>query len=416
MPIRHASPWPAAAVVALICSAGVVLPASPAAAARSCHGRDATIVGTDGADTLEGTSGRDVIVGGRGKDTIDGRGGDDIICGGLGSDVIDGGDGNDQIWGGWGYERISGGSGDDVIVGGPRSDELTGGPGDDRVYGKDGADRFFSGPGSDLYDGGRTVTSADLPRHTQDSMDMFTLEDAPAGAVVTINGPPGSDGYGSNDTVRDVEVVYGSAHDDVITGTDEPNQLYGGAGNDVLDGRGGNDGLFDGPGDDTVYGGDGNDLLRDDNDAATDEAGDDTLDGGPGDDTVAIDRGRQHLDGGPGTDLLTTYLHTDTAVTVDLADGTASVDSVDSTVTGFENVNLENWGQGGIAAYGDDGANELQVYAAYGSGAVYGRAGDDRLRANGSIYADNLTADGGDGQDLCSAKTTVNCEGSWGQS
>jgi Ca2+-binding RTX toxin-like protein len=394
MRIRHWSSWPAAAVISFTCSTVVVGAASPAAAARSCHGHAATIVGTDRDDTLDGTSGRDVIVGGRGADTIDGRGGDDIICGGVGSDLIEAGDGDDQVWGEWGYDRIKGGSGDDMLDGGPRSDELTGGPGDDRVYGKDGQDDFFSGPGNDLYDGGRTVTSEDLPRHKLDTYDVLDLRDAPAGAVVTINGPAGSDGYGDDDMVRDIEVIDGSAHDDVITGTDAADQLYGEAGNDVLDGRGGDDGLFDGPGNDTVSGGDGNDTLSDDRDDATVERGDDTLNGGTGDDRIEIDRGTQHLDGGPGTDLLTTKVSTDTAVTVDLAAGTASIDGKDSAVAGFENVNMENWGDGSAEAYG--------------------RGGDDRIFANGSIYADNVTADGGDGEDKCHARTTVNCEGSWG--
>ena len=49
----------------------------------TCRGRLATIVGTDGDDTLSGTSGGDVIVGLGGNDHITGRGGDDSLCGGA---------------------------------------------------------------------------------------------------------------------------------------------------------------------------------------------------------------------------------------------------------------------------------------------------------------------------------------------
>ena len=60
-----------------------------------CHGRQATIVGTDGNDVIQGTPGRDVIWGGRGDDTILGSLGNDLLCGGPGADLIHGGRGND---------------------------------------------------------------------------------------------------------------------------------------------------------------------------------------------------------------------------------------------------------------------------------------------------------------------------------
>ncbi|MCW2768201.1 MAG: Hemolysin type calcium-binding protein, partial [Nocardioides sp.] len=46
-------------------------PASAQAAAPTCHGEAATIVGTAGGDFLTGTPGRDVIVGLQGSDEID---------------------------------------------------------------------------------------------------------------------------------------------------------------------------------------------------------------------------------------------------------------------------------------------------------------------------------------------------------
>jgi Ca2+-binding RTX toxin-like protein len=69
----------------------------------------ATIVGTQGNDTLTGTSGRDVIAGLGGDDVIDGGGGNDLICGG---------DGNDRLTGGAGEDVLSGDAGDDVLDGG----------------------------------------------------------------------------------------------------------------------------------------------------------------------------------------------------------------------------------------------------------------------------------------------------------
>jgi hypothetical protein len=61
--------------------------------ATICFGREATEVGSDGNDELEGTSGDDVIVGLGGDDSISGGDGRDLICGGAGKDFLYGGGG-----------------------------------------------------------------------------------------------------------------------------------------------------------------------------------------------------------------------------------------------------------------------------------------------------------------------------------
>jgi Ca2+-binding RTX toxin-like protein len=78
----------AAGTVSLLADAGLWLSAlTPAqAAAPTCRGFAATIVGTSGSDEINGTNGRDVIVGLGGHDEIDGRGGNDVICAGAGND------------------------------------------------------------------------------------------------------------------------------------------------------------------------------------------------------------------------------------------------------------------------------------------------------------------------------------------
>lgn len=89
-----------------------------------CFGQKATIVGTKGDDTLDGTGNADVIVGRGGNDTITGGGSDDRICGNNGDDEVSGEDGQD---------RVSGGNGDDTVEGNVGSDNLQGGDGDDTV-------------------------------------------------------------------------------------------------------------------------------------------------------------------------------------------------------------------------------------------------------------------------------------------
>jgi 4-amino-4-deoxy-L-arabinose transferase-like glycosyltransferase len=97
----------------------------------SCLGREATIVGTEGNDQVEGTAAADVIVTLGGDDVIDGGGGDDLICAGGG---------NDQIYGGDGDDSLEGEDGDDRLFAGPGRDVVSGGAGIDLCYGETVAD------------------------------------------------------------------------------------------------------------------------------------------------------------------------------------------------------------------------------------------------------------------------------------
>jgi Ca2+-binding RTX toxin-like protein len=95
-------------------SLGAFTVASQGAAAPTCHGRTATIVGTAGSNEIHGTAGSDVILGRGGNDDIEGRGGNDVICGNRGHDELEGGRGNDRLYGGRGYDEAEGGPGRDV--------------------------------------------------------------------------------------------------------------------------------------------------------------------------------------------------------------------------------------------------------------------------------------------------------------
>lgn len=96
-----------------------------------CGSLDATIIGSDGNDTLEGTPGDDVIHGLGGNDTLFGRGGNDIICGGDGRDIIHGNSGDDKLYGGAGDDRLLGESGNDNLNGHAGNDVCNGGAGAD---------------------------------------------------------------------------------------------------------------------------------------------------------------------------------------------------------------------------------------------------------------------------------------------
>jgi hypothetical protein len=107
--------------------AGAVTPTSSGAA--SCLGKEATIVGSGGADVLTGTAAADVIVARGGADQVSAGGGGDLICAGGGGDVVRAGRGEDLVLGQAGEDRLFGGADGDSLVGGPSRDFCRGGTG-----------------------------------------------------------------------------------------------------------------------------------------------------------------------------------------------------------------------------------------------------------------------------------------------
>jgi Ca2+-binding RTX toxin-like protein len=401
------------------------MPSANAAKPR-CFGRKATIVGTRGDNTLNGTNGRDIIVGKRGNDTIDARGGRDFICAGRGGfDVVFARNGNDRIAGERGFDVIFPGAGNDFVDGGPGGAFVT-------------------------YEGSSTPISANLR----------------TGVIA---------GQG-RDRVKRVQGVGGSEGDDVLIGTNDFNDLEGFGGNDTISGRGGDfDFLNAGAGNDTVRGGSGDDLLDlvvahggpgigddvlatsgatvnmplgtvtggadvgtdtftgiedvgttlgDDSVIGTDGHnhiftwdGTDDLQGGDGDDVLGPGPGDDTVDGGAGddgVDLFATHpfeAGMDGPVNVDLGAGTVTGQGTDDLVS------IE--GAGGTLL--DDiliGSNDENLLIGdEGSDDISGEAGDDIL--DGDIFffgfEENLpgtdSLDGGGGQDTClGGETTEQCE------
>lgn len=115
---------------------------------------DDTIIGSDGANVLQGGAGNDAIHGGSdaSADSILGGDGKDLITetGGAGSnDTISGGAGSDTISAGGGADTIAGGTGDDQLTGGDGNDVFVYSPGD----GLDTITDFNFGNGGTLDDG-----------------------------------------------------------------------------------------------------------------------------------------------------------------------------------------------------------------------------------------------------------------------
>lgn len=271
-----------AAVAAVGLVAPLALVPSAQAAAVTCGGLKATIVGNDKANRITGTPKRDVIVARGGNDTIRGLGGNDVICGGDGADTILGGDGNDQLWGEL----------DSVTV-----DQFG------RVV--KAGDTIVGGAGNDMIDLGYDARPATAG--TKVVLDGVSYANAPAAVVVDFRAasavPIAADG---NDTVTGFDGgirIAGSPFGDTIKGTNSA---------DVISARGGDDAIFGRGGDDTIVadatGTTGNDRLYGDagDDDLSGSAGSDTLVGGTGDDLItSTSELHQVLRGGGGLDTIT---------------------------------------------------------------------------------------------------------------
>jgi Ca2+-binding RTX toxin-like protein len=241
----------------------------------------ATLVGTQGNDTITGTSKRDVIAGLDGDDTIDGRGGNDLICGGDGNDRLSGGSGEDVLSGdagddtidgggqpvdgtdfaaydasptrvsasladgtatGWGSDRLGGIEG---LSGSRFGDSLTGDGGGDILLGQRGNDRLSGLAGADLVSG----TEGNDTMNGGPGADLAFYRSSPRAVRVDLARGVAT-GWG-RDRLRSFEDVVGSPRADRIFGSKSANYLWGLGGADLIDGRGGRDHAFGGPGRDT---------------------------------------------------------------------------------------------------------------------------------------------------------------------
>jgi Ca2+-binding RTX toxin-like protein len=410
---------PAASVAALSAAAlsvtTLILAAPAGAAAVTCAGHQATIVGTAKSEVLHGTSGPDVIAGVAGSDTIDGRGGNDIICGGRGLDRLNGGSGNDRLYGGA-----------DALY--PTEEGTT-----ERI-----GDQLRGGPGDDWLDAGRDTRSAD-----DITLDQLYWDDATG--PVTIHLDTGNaTGEGHDTFVPTSIATVGSTFNDRIFGSTASDFIVAGAGNDVVYGGPGNDRIYPdspspspgsanadvsygGKGNDEIstsggfdksYGGDGNDVLDDF------EVGPDLLDGGAGNDLVAYDladtASTQLLTGGSGFDTLSLFSNqvdpTATPATGIWHMGSGhmqfTVDiPIQLSATAFEKGDLSTFGASWIV-FGTPNADAIEAgsihaivfYGAAGDDTLLGSAGDDTF--NGGPGTDHSLGMGV-GDDTCISVETI---------
>ena len=205
-------------------------------------------------------------------------------------------------------------------------------PGRTLVGGPD-KDILVSGPCADTLDGGG------------DYFDVVSYVESNRGVIIDLSEKDadgystGSGGYAEGDRLINIEQIWGSRHNDELTGDDMSNGLWGLQGNDVLNGGPGSDLLIGGPGADTLDGGDNHDfdvasyvesnrgviidLSEKDADGYSTGSGgyaegdrliniediwgsdhDDTLTGDDDQNTLDGFKGNDILNGGPGADVL----------------------------------------------------------------------------------------------------------------
>ena len=118
--------------------------------------------------------------------------------------------------------------GNDTIYGSYQDDpSLVGLGGNDIIYGLDGNDILRGGLGDDYLDGGSGVNWVDHFGTT-----------GPVEVNLSTARSVGSDG---NDTLVNIQNIFGGGFNDVLTGDASNNIFQGGAGNDVIDGKAGED-------------------------------------------------------------------------------------------------------------------------------------------------------------------------------
>ena len=101
---------------------------------------------------------------------------------------------------------------DDVLRGTREDDTIAGKGGNDTLYGDAGNDHLIGGEGADHLDGG-----ADF--------DDASYDDSPVGVAVNLSKGQGYFGTAEGDTLVSIERVNGSAHADLLIGSDQDDTL-----------------------------------------------------------------------------------------------------------------------------------------------------------------------------------------------
>ncbi|MBF0329935.1 MAG: hypothetical protein HQL10_12315 [Nitrospirae bacterium] len=411
---------------------------------------DDTITAGEGANTIYADDGTDQVLTGSGDDYVEGGSGDDVIVAGDGVNTIYGDDGNDQIQGGSGDDYVEGGAGDDIIVAsngintiygdsgsdqiwsGTGNDVISGGSGNDWLYGESGNDTYiFSiGSGQDViwdYDGNSDAIEFeagitrndvefikvdwDLKISLKGTTDSLTIQSWFNGGWYRAEQFRFADGtvLSSPDIDAGGYKVFGTADNDILTGSKFNDEMLGHEGSDTMAGNSGNDVMNGGAGTDLIMGGEGDDTI---NGGAGDdtgcgfglygEAGNDLLMGGEGNDSLNGGIGDDRLYGDDGDDWLS-----DISYQGDNGNDYMNGGAGNDTLSGGSDDDILIGGADSDSLYGGSGSDILD--GGDGDDVFYGDAGDDYLEGgtgndytSGGSGSDIYVFNRGDGEDFIS--------------
>ncbi|MBT8002152.1 MAG: hypothetical protein HN578_04450, partial [Rhodospirillales bacterium] len=198
-----------------------------------------TGVAIDGFGNTDSLSGIERVRGTSEDDTLIGNASTNRLRGLEGNDIIDGGDGTfDEVdyigdFNSGGTQAVTvdlsagtavDGFGDvDTLT---NIENIRAGVFDDSLTGDANANRFIGSDGNDTIDGGDGI---DEVSYSQDSIFGGTL-----GVTVDLSAGTATDGFGSTDSLTNIESVRGTEFGDDITGGLGANTLTGGGGNDIF--------------------------------------------------------------------------------------------------------------------------------------------------------------------------------------
>jgi Ca2+-binding RTX toxin-like protein len=309
------------------------------------------------------------ILGTNGNDTLNGGAADDVILGLDGADSVLGGDGNDTLYGGAGSDTLLGGLGGDYLQGDIGADFLFGGTGND-VYVVDSDDAVSEAAG----EGSDTIYASGSHTLIAFSEIEFLLAQNTSSTI-------GVNLVGNNYA----NTISASAGNDSLTGGDGNDTLYGQAGNDTLRGDNGSDTLIGGTGNDAFYVGPillGTDDIIEAN--------------GEGIDTVFVTESYSlNTTTNAEVEFMTAFdLNSQVTMFGNNQNNVLTGSNLYDFLRGFDGDDTVNGGQGNDSMYGDDGDD--QMFGGAGNDTVAGDNGDDQMF--GGMGNDLVI--GGSGNDL----------------
>ncbi|KOR37948.1 hypothetical protein AM228_03925 [Planktothricoides sp. SR001] len=213
------------------------------------------------------------------------------------------------------------------------------------------------------------------PNIVESILNGTDLDDIITGSDI----PEELQGFGGNDFIR------GMSGNDNIFGGDRDDTLHGNMGNDFLDGHGGNDLIYGGQDNDVLFGNIGDDILFGD-------LGNDTLLGGDGNDFMNGNQSNDFLDAGAGNDTLHGGKDND-ILKGNLGEDILFGDLGDDTLYGGEDNDFLNGNQENDFLCG--GAGNDTLHGGKNDDYLCGSTGDDFL--SGDLGNDTLM--GGEGLD-----------------